>query len=86
MDLQKLSSCRVSAQAVPGGEQGVARSGVGAAPWQERAGVRGCAHRFLNDEVLMHQNRMRAMLMEMLMKTTLGRLRVLNLRAADGPC
>ena len=69
MDLQKLSSCRVSAQAVPGGEQGVARSGVGAAPWQERAGVRGCAHRFLNDEVLMHQNRMRAMLMEMLMKT-----------------
>ena len=38
-------------------------------PWQERAGVRGCAHRFLNDEVLMHQNRMRAMLMEMMMKT-----------------
>ena len=69
MDLRKLSSCRVSAQAVPGGEQGVARSGVGAAPWQERAGVRGCAHRFLNDEVLMHQNRMRAMLMEMMMKT-----------------
>ena len=31
--------------------------------------MRGCAHRFLNDEVLMHQNRMRAMLMEMLMKT-----------------
>ena len=26
----------------------------------ERAGVRGCAHRFLSDEVLMHQNRMRA--------------------------
>ena len=67
MDLHK--SCRVSAQAVPGGEQGVARSGVGTAPWQERAGVRGCAHYFLNDEVLMHQNRMRAMLMEMLMKT-----------------
>ena len=68
MDLHKLSC--LSAGGVPGpGEQGVARSGVGAAPWQDRAGVRGCEHRFLNDEVLMHQNRMRAMLMEMLMKT-----------------